>query len=97
MLGWLLDFIPLWIWLALACAALLAAWRILGTRGVIAAGTAVAGFLAYRTGRQSGGDAARAKQAAKEQKARDISDEVDNDIGAMPPEQAREELKKWSR
>lgn len=39
----------------------------------------------------------RAKQAAAEAKARDIADQVDNDIGAMPPDAAREALKRWSR
>lgn len=39
----------------------------------------------------------RAKQAEAERKARTIADEVDNDIGAMPPDEARKELSKWSR
>lgn len=46
--------------------------------------------------RQSGVRSERAKQAKAEQKARDVADEVDNDIGAMTPEQAREALRKWS-
>lgn len=37
----------------------------------------------------------REKQAKAEQKARDIADQVDNDIGALPPDKARQELKKW--
>ena len=31
-----------------------------------------------------------------ERKARTIADEVDNDIGAIPPSKARKELKEWS-
>lgn len=38
----------------------------------------------------------RAKQAEAERKARTIADEVDNDIGAIPPPKARKELKEWS-
>ena len=39
----------------------------------------------------------RAKQAAAEAKARDVADQVDNDVGAMTPEQRKEALKKWAR
>lgn len=51
-------------------------------------------FGAWRL-RQSGANAEKAKQAKAEAKARDIADEVDNDIGAVPPAEAREELKRW--
>ena len=46
--------------------------------------------------RSAGASAERAKQAAKEAKARDVAEEVENDIGAMTPEQRREALRKWS-
>lgn len=39
----------------------------------------------------------RAKQAERERKARTIADEVDNDIGALPPDKAREELNRWAK
>lgn len=39
----------------------------------------------------------RAKAAQAEAKARDIADQVENDIGAMTPEQRREALRKWAR
>lgn len=58
---------------------------------------AIGGLFALWQVRRSGAKAERAKQAEREAKARDIADQVDNDVGAMPPEQAREELKKWSR
>jgi len=48
-------------------------------------------------GRRAGAAAERARQAERERKARAVADEVDNDIGAMPPAEAREELSKWSR
>ena len=68
--------------------------------------TALAKFAPYIVGllivafgalklRQSGANAEKAKKAAAEAKARDIADEVDNDIGAVPPAEAREELKRW--
>jgi hypothetical protein len=47
--------------------------------------------------RRAGAKAERAKSALREAKARDVADEVDNDIGALTPGQAREALKKWSR
>ena len=47
--------------------------------------------------RRAGAQAERDKQARAEQKARDIADEVDNDIGTLPPDAARKELGKWAR
>jgi hypothetical protein len=47
--------------------------------------------------RRSGARNERARQAASEARARDVADEVDNDIGSLTPEQAREALRKWSR
>ena len=47
--------------------------------------------------RLAGAKAERAKQAASEAKARTIADDVDNDIGAMTPEQRREAMRKWSK
>ena len=55
---------------------------------------AVAG--AFIKGRLSGAKRERDKQATEEVKARDISDQVQNDVGALPADRAREELKKWS-
>lgn len=61
----------------------------------------IVGALAFAFGafklRQSGAEAERDKQMRERQKARDIADEVDNDIGAMPPEARREALKKWAK
>ncbi len=52
------------------------------------------GFLwsAYSKGKA----AERAKQIAAEAKARDISDQVQNDVGALPADAARKELGTWS-
>ncbi len=47
--------------------------------------------------RKNGKDDARAEQAASEAKARDIADQVENDVGALTPAQKRENLKKWSK
>lgn len=47
--------------------------------------------------RRAGAKAERAKQAEREAEARDIADKVDNDVGALPPADARKELGKWSR
>lgn len=45
--------------------------------------------------RQSGVNSERAKQDRAELEARDIADEVDNDIGMLTPEQRKKDLKKW--
>lgn len=47
--------------------------------------------------RRAGAASERAKQDAREAKARTIADEVDNDVGAMPPDEARKELARWSK
>lgn len=59
------------------------------------AGVAGLGVLwtAYAKGKAS----EKAKQAAAEIKARDISDQVQNDVGALPPDAARKELGEWSK
>jgi len=47
--------------------------------------------------RRAGAKAERAKQAERESKARDIADQVDNDVGTLPPETVKKELGRWSR
>lgn len=47
--------------------------------------------------RLAGAKAERNAQAAAEAKARDVADQVDNDIGVLAPDAAREELSKWSK
>ena len=57
----------------------------------------IAAIFAYFKGRLSGASAERDKQAARETRARDIADQVDQDVGALSPEQRREALRKWGR
>ena len=65
---------------------------------IIGAGAILAAFVAaYVKGRLSGAKLERQKQAASEAKARDIKDQVDNDVGALPADLARKELGKWSK
>lgn len=97
MADWLLDLVPLWVWVLAAVAVAFGAWRLLGTRGLLGAIAALGAFLAYRTGRERGGADALAKQKAKEQKARDTAAEIDRDVGEMKADEARKELGKWSR
>lgn len=59
-----------------------------------ALGVVVAILAAWLKGRLSGAKAERAKQAEQETAARDIRDQVQNDIGAMPADQIRTELAK---
>lgn len=58
---------------------------------------AIAAVFAGWKLRQSGINAERAKQAQAEAKARDIKDEVQNDVDALPADQARERLGRWSK
>jgi hypothetical protein len=56
---------------------------------------AVAGGIYWQI-RRSGAKAERERQARERQKARDIADRVDNDVGALPPELVKKDLKSWS-
>lgn len=67
------------------------------TTWLIGAGAALIAFLAaYMRGRITGAQRERDKQMRERMEARDIADQVDNDVGALPPDQARKELGKWS-
>lgn len=55
-----------------------------------------AGLMLWRA-YASGKKAEKAKQAEAELEARDIADRIDNDVGAIPPADARKELGKWSK
>jgi hypothetical protein len=64
----------------------------------LAAGAALVAAVAWGFHQRiAGAKAERAKQAAEELKARDIADQVQNDVGALPADAARKELKQWSK
>lgn len=56
----------------------------------------IAALIAYMRGRTDGAALERAKVAEAEKEAIDVADAVQNDVGALPPKDAREELKRWS-
>lgn len=72
-------------------SALLTSPIVLAIGGII-----IAFVVGLFKGSLSGAAKERAKQDAERIKARDIADDVQNDIGAMPPDDARAEMKKWS-
>ncbi|TGU87393.1 ABC transporter permease [Mesorhizobium sp. M00.F.Ca.ET.151.01.1.1] len=47
--------------------------------------------------RLAGERAERARQAATEAAAREVADQIQNDIGALPAAAARKELGSWAR
>ena len=63
--------------------------------------TALGVFFAFvagnMQGRLTGAHREREKRAAEELRAREVADEIDEDIGALPPELARKELREWSK
>lgn len=64
----------------------------------LAAGGALIAAIAWGFHqRMAGASAERAKQAAQETKARDIADQVQSDVGALPTDAARKELGTWSK
>lgn len=63
---------------------------------LLTAGAAIVALLGVIVkSRLDGARLERAKQAAEDARARDIADQVDNDVGALPPDAARRELKEW--
>ncbi|RWE31533.1 ABC transporter permease [Mesorhizobium sp.] len=65
---------------------------------VLAGGAAFIGALIWGfRQRLAGAKAERAKQALDEAHARDVANQVRNDIGALPPDKARKELNAWSK
>lgn len=73
------------------------AWFLSSPTVLAIGGGIVAAFVAYMQGRLAGKAREREANAALELRAREVADEVDNDVGALPPELAREELRKWSK
>lgn len=53
------------------------------------------GLVTFFKGNSRGAAKERAKREAEEAKARDIADQVDNDIGSLPSTEARIRLKQW--
>lgn len=75
----------------------LLAW-FLSNPTVLAIGAGIIAVVgAWFKGRLSGAKAERHKQAVEELAARDIADQVQNDVGALPSSKAREELAKWGK
>lgn len=71
---------------------------LLGNPAILAIGAAIVGGLGFGfQQRLAGAKAERVRQAAVEAAARDIADQVQNDIGALPADAARKELRSWAR
>lgn len=71
---------------------------ILGNKTILTiAGAVLAGMGWGFHQRLAGAKAERQKQAAQEAAAIDAANEIQEDIGALPPEVARRNLEKWSR
>ncbi|RUT94411.1 ABC transporter permease [Mesorhizobium sp. USDA-HM6] len=63
--------------------------------GVLASFIAALGWGFHQ--RLAGAKAERDRQTKAEAAARDIADQVDNDIGALPADAVKQELKSWAR
>lgn len=61
---------------------------------IVGAGGVLAAIFQVR---RSGANAERAKQAEREAEARDVADQIDNDVGALPGAQVRKELGLWRK
>ncbi|TPJ75991.1 ABC transporter permease [Mesorhizobium sp. B2-6-2] len=65
---------------------------------ILAIGAGLVGALGWGfRQRLAGARAERSKQADAEAAARDVADQVDNEVGALPADAVRKELKSWAR
>ncbi|BCG79536.1 ABC transporter permease [Mesorhizobium sp. 113-3-3] len=65
---------------------------------ILGIGAAILAALGWGVRQRLAGERSeRARQAAAEAVARDIADQVQNDIGPLPAATARKELKSWAR
>jgi len=75
----------------------LLAW-LLTNPTILAIGAGLVGALGWGFHqRLAGAKAERGKQAEAEAVARNVADQVDNDIGALPGDAVKKELKSWAR
>jgi len=75
----------------------LTAW-FLSNPTILAVGAGLLGAMGWGFRQRLAGAAAeRNKQAAAEARARDTSDQIQNDIGALPPDAVRKEAKTWAK
>lgn len=58
-------------------------------------GGVLGALVAFLKGNSRGAHLERLRQVETELATRDIADQVDNDTRALPPNKAREELKRW--
>lgn len=73
------------------------AW-LLTNSAILAVGAGLVGALGWGFHqRLAGARAERDKQAEAEAAARELADQVDNDIGALPVEAVKKELRSWAR
>lgn len=65
---------------------------------LLTAGAAIVALLGIIVkSRRDGARLERERQAAEDLRARDIADEAHGEVVALPPEAAREELRRWAR
>ncbi|MER9328201.1 ABC transporter permease [Mesorhizobium sp. M0488] len=70
----------------------------LSNPAVLGIGAAIIAGLGWGVRQRLAGERTeRARQAALEAAARDVADEIQNDVGALPAAAARKELKSWAR
>lgn len=97
MADWLLDLIPLWVWVIAAAAAAFALWRVLGSRVALAAFAASLAFLAHMAGRKSGAADATRKQKQADEKAVKDHDRIEAETDRMSDAQLDDANAPWVR
>ena len=72
-------------------------FSLIGIKGLLAGVAAIVVFVWGMWMKHARARAERDKQIKARIKAIEVADQVDNDVGALPKGEAREELRKWGK
>ena len=95
--NWIISLVPWWVWVIVAVVVLLAAWRILGTKGMLAAAGGLLLFFAYVAGGKQSLERERARQERERQKALKVKKDVEAEVENLSDDDVDSRLSKWMR
>ena len=97
MTDWLLSLVPWWAWLLAASVAIVAAWRLLGWQGAIAAAAGLLAVFGYSKGRADASRDARADRDRQNSKASQRRKGIDDEVDQLGSNDLDERYRRWLR